>query len=315
MLTHLTSTPQPTLVKTRARKKRTLTAAMLSGALLLSACQEQNAPVESTDTQGESVKRDAPVTPSDSAAARIEAFQPRYVMQKQALQRRLQAEYESLQAADATAAQTSTDIIDPAATATTDATAPTAGTAADTESTEANVNSTDDADTAEPNATAQDSSATSPVEDINTSIEAGERDLAVLQKVTLEPRAPEQLDETDIIKQYQDAMQALYASESRALTATQMDTLLNIASLVPGLFEHTEIADRLVLKSPALARLVVQHQVWQQIEAQQAIDMQNIKQSQQAEFEALVEKFNSTMKDYDEQIAKYEQTLESYQQE
>src|SRR5690606_39514036 len=38
---------------------------------------------------------------SDSAAARIEQFQPLYLAQAKSLQQRLQAEYESLQAADA----------------------------------------------------------------------------------------------------------------------------------------------------------------------------------------------------------------------
>ena len=302
MFTHLTSTLAPTTLMTHTRKKRALTAAVLSGALLLSACQEQTTPTQSAaDTQNESVKRIAPVTPSDSAAARIEAFQPRYVMQKQALQRRLQAEYESLQAADATMAadMTNGQVTAPADSETNPVTA-------NSDNANSNTSMANDA---------QDTAASAASsEDINTSVEAGERDLAVLQKVTLEPRAPEQLDETDIIDQYQDAMRALYTADNQSLTATQMNTLLNVASLVPGLFEHTEIADRLVLKSPALARLVVQHQVWQQIEAQQAIDMQNVKAAQQAEFEALMDKFNSTMKDYDEQIQKYEETLESYQQ-
>lgn len=302
MFTHLTSTLAPTTLTTRLRKKRAITAAMLSGALLLSACQEQNTPTQSAaDTQNESVKRIAPVTPSDSAAARIEAFQPRYVMQKQALQRRLQAEFESLQAADATMAadMTNGQVTAPANSETNPATA-------NNDNANSNTSTTNDTQDTAANAASS--------ENINTSVEAGERDLAVLQKVTLEPRAPEQLDETDIIDQYQDAMRALYTADNQSLTATQMNTLLNVASLVPGLFEHTEIADRLVLKSPALARLIVQHQVWQQIEAQQAIDMQNVKAAQQAEFEALMDKFNSTMKDYDEQIQKYEETLKNYQQ-
>ncbi|WP_406947475.1 hypothetical protein [Psychrobacter aestuarii] len=322
MFTHSTSMPDHTA--TTRRKKRLLYTAMLSGVLSLSACQQQTepAPTPESDTSAEDTAA-KPMTPSESAAARIEAFQPRYVMQKQALQRRLQAEYESLQAADATGTPSPTsnqEASDTAPNATADNTSAADASSTEAPAADAQTDSTSAqaiAQTADTNAAvSSDSDAeTIDAEDINTSVEAGERDLAVLQKVTLEPRAPEQLAETDIIEQYQDAMKALYAPADTPLTAAQMNTLLNIASLVPSLFEHTEIADRLVLKSPALARLVVQHQVWQQIEAQQAIDMQNMKKAQQAEFETLMEKFNSTIKDYDEQIEKYEQTLKSYQQE
>ena len=89
--------------------------------------------------------------------------------------------------------------------------------------------------------------------------------------------------------------------------------LLNIATLTPQLFENTEIAERLTLKSPALGRLIVQYQVWQQIEVQQALDMQKMRQTQQQEFDTLMTKFDETIKGYDEQIAKYEQTLKEFQ--
>lgn len=97
------------------------------------------------------------------------------------------------------------------------------------------------------------------------------------------------------------------------LSAEDVDTLINIATLAPQLFEHAEIAGRLSAKSPALARLIIQHQVWEQIEAQQVIDMQQMKLNQQKEFETLMTKFNDTIKGYDEQIAKYEQTLKEFQ--
>ena len=149
--------------------------------------------------------------------------------------------------------------------------------------------------------------------DANTSTEVGERDLTVLKRISLEPRKPVMLTEAQIIERYQQTMNALYQPVTTPLSAEDSDTLINMATLVPQLFEHAEIAGRVSAKSPALARLIIQHQVWEQIEAQQVIDMQQMKQKQQQEFEALMAKFNETIEGYDEQIAKYEQTLEEFQ--
>src|SRR5690606_35037587 len=56
----------------------------------------------SSQTQEKTSAEDSqPMRKSDSAAARIEQFQPLYLAQAKGLQQRLQAEYESLQAADA----------------------------------------------------------------------------------------------------------------------------------------------------------------------------------------------------------------------
>lgn len=43
------------------------------------------------------------------------------------------------------------------------------------------------------------------------------------------------------------------------------------------------------------------------------MDMQQMKETQHQEFETLMTKFNDTIKGYDEQIAKYEQTLKEFQ--
>ena len=141
----------------------------------------------------------------------------------------------------------------------------------------------------------------------------GERDLRVFKRISLEPRKPVILTEDEIIVRYQQTMEALYEPVTTPLDAQAVDTLIEIATLVPQLFEDAEIAGRVSAKSPALARLIIQHQVWEQIEAQQVIDMQQMKQEQQQEFEALVTKFDKTIKGYDEQIAKYEQTLKEFQ--
>ena len=148
--------------------------------------------------------------------------------------------------------------------------------------------------------------------EINTNTEVGKRDLTVLKRISLEPRKPVILTKEQIVERYDQAMEALYQPVTTPLSAEDVDTLINIATLVPQLFEDAEIAGRLSAKSPALARLVIQHQVWEQIEAQQVLDMQQMKQNQQQEFEMLMEKFNETIKGYDEQIAKYEQTLKEF---
>lgn len=283
----------------------TLLAATLSGVLLLSGCQQQAetqpAPEDSQSVEKTSTEDSQPMRPSDSAATRIKQFQPIYVAQAQRLQRRLQAEYESLQAADSSDSEDSLLINDDTA-------------ASDTNTDNVMENNKNTADSSSLSADTTDDEVDIPAEaDINTSTEVGERDLTVLKRISLEPRKPVMLTEDQIIESYQQAMEALYQPVTTPLSAEDVDTLINIATLAPQLFEHAEIAGRLSAKSPALARLIIQHQVWEQIEAQQVIDMQQMKLNQQKEFETLMTKFNDTIKGYDEQIAKYEQTLKEFQ--
>ncbi|WP_182405881.1 hypothetical protein [Psychrobacter sp. GP33] len=272
------------------RQKSTVVTGMLTAILLLSACQQQ-AETDIMDKGGQTVEQqyanaNKSAVQSDEAATRIAEFQPLYVTQMQGLQRRLQAEYESLQAADTS----------------------------DSESVSGNnAQSTNDSSqaTATNQAKPKDETVATSL-DINTSTEVGERDLKVLKSLSLEVYEPQLLPEDELIKRYQQAMEALYQPTATALSAQDIDTLLNIVTLTPQLFEHPEIAARLTLKSPALGRLIVQYQVWQQIEVQQALDMQQLKQTQQQEFETLMTKFDDTIKGYDEQIAKYEQTLKEF---
>ena len=307
-------------------RTRSLLAAAMTGVLLLSGCQQQaEAPIaDSSQPKEKTAAEDSqPMLKSDSAAARIEQFQPLYLAQAKSLQQRLQAEYESLQAADASDSgndllpdstdAASVDNAKPSNTAnrvanTTDskqiATPPATDSAAvmDNNNSELDVSNNPEVDD---NATTDT--------DINTSTEVGERDLTVLKRISLEPRKPVMLTDEQIIDSYQQAMDALYQPVITPLNAEEVDTLINIATLTPQLFEHAEIAGRLSAKSPALARLIIQHQVWEQIEAQQVLDMQQMKIDQQQEFERLMAKFNETIQGYDEQIAKYEQTLKEFQ--
>lgn len=286
----------------------TIATITLTGSLLLTACNSQtdsNAPPESTQIKTQEQQRaedSQPVAQSESAAARIEQFQPLYIAQALGLQRRLQAEYESLQAADISGSESG--LLSNNVNQDNNEAADTVAVPEDTSSGTTTVN----------DPTAVDSSDLQSVDsDINMSTEVGERDLTVLKRISLESRKPDMLTEAQIIENYQQAMQALYQSVTTKLSAQETDTLLNIAALIPQLFEHPEIANRVNAKSPALARLIIQRQVWEQIEAQQVIDMQQMKLVQQQEFETLMNKFNDTIKDYDEQIAKYEQTLKEFQ--
>lgn len=267
----------------------TLLAATITGVLFLTGCQQQSETSPATEDSQALEQTDAedskPMPQSDSAAALITQLQPIYVVQMQGLQRRLQAEYESLQAADASESEDALLLDDAATTDTNSETVP--APSADTEE--------------------------SVEADINTSTEVGERDLTVLKRISLEPRKPIILTEDQIIDRYQQAMDALYEPVTTPLSAEDIDTLINVATLVPELFEHAEIAGRVSAKSPALARLIIQHQVWEQIQDQQVSDMQQMKLNQQKEFEALMAKFNETIEGYDEQIAKYEQTLREFQ--
>ena len=309
----------------RPYKAPTLLAAALTGVLLVSGCQQQaEEPVPDTNQTSEqtSAEDSQPMRKSDSAAARIEQFQPLYLAQAKGLQQRLQAEYESLQAADAS--DSGNDLLPDSTTAVSVDNAKPSNTANpvanNTDSEQiAKPATTDSAAVATANSNG-DSGANSNADtdataetDINTSTEVGERDLTVLKRISLEPRKPVMLTDEQIIESYQQAMETLYQPVTTPLSAEDVDTLINIATLVPQVFEHAEIAGRLSAKSPALARLIIQHQVWEQIEAQQVIDMQQMKITQQQEFETLMAKFNETIKGYDEQIAKYEQTLKEFQ--
>jgi hypothetical protein len=294
----------------------TLLVAALSGVLFLTGCQQSDTspvPDDSQTSEKTSVEDSQPMPKSDSAAARIKQFQPIYVAQAQSLQRRLQAEYESLQAADASDSEellllnTTDDSQNTGSNneVATDNTAPNANTTATSSEEVASSNNDIAPIDSNPNVDAE--------VDVNTSTEVGERDLTVLKRISLEPRKPVMLTEDQIIERYQQTMDALYQPVTTPLSAEDSDTLINMATLVPQLFEHAEIAGRVSAKSPALARLIIQHQVWEQIEAQQVVDMQQMKQKQQQEFEALMAKFNETIEGYDEQIAKYEQTLKEFQ--
>ena len=299
--------------------KSTLLASALAGTLFLTGCQQQSETqpaTENSQTSEETSEEDNQTMPqSDSAKARIKQFQSVYVTQALGLQRRLQAEYESLEAADA--ADSEALLLDNDTGTSSNVNEKTTGEPSSEAALTVEASGADNPKTSTGQGATTTNSVPATVDgetdaDINTSTEVGERDLTVLKRISLEPRKPVMLTEDQIIERYQQTMDALYQPVTTPLSAEDSDTLIDIATLVPQLFEHAEIAGRVSAKSPALARLIIQHQVWEQIEAQQVIDMQQMKLDQQKEFETLMTKFNDTIEGYDEQIAKYEQTLESF---
>ena len=299
--------------------KLSLIGAGLISGLLLGGCQPATSPTDSesvTDSNKvEAEKRAQPdlkQSPGPDAVAQINKYEPLYVEQMLSLQQRLQAEYESLEAADGADEITSEagakNKAAPLANEA-DASPSTADQASKTSATktmDANNNATN-ANSTQPK---QQNDAKTKIANENISTEVGERDLEVLKKISLEPQAPEILSEEQIKARYRDAMQALYAEPM--LSAEVVDTLINITTLLPDIFEEAELARQLNSKSPALTRLIVQQQIWRQIEAQQVKDMQQMKIEQQAEFETLMAKFNETIQGYDEQIAKYEEMLKEF---
>lgn len=251
------------------RPSATLLAATMTGLLFLTGCQQQPAEEPVTDydqaTEKTSVEDNEAMPKSDSATARIEQFQPLYVAQAQGLQQRLQAEYESLQAADTS--DSGDALLLEGATETTNDGGNQENASSQPDSrlsgTEAIRSNESDGSNESPQASvpAATEGDVSTDAEINTSTEVGERDLTVLKRISLEPRKPVMLTEAQIIARYQQVMEALYKPVTTPLSAEDSDTLINIATLTPQLFEHAEIAGRVSAKSPALARLIIQHQV------------------------------------------------------
>ena len=222
-------------------RTRSLLVAAMTGILLLSGCQQQaEAPVADSSQPKEktSVEDSQPMRKSDSAAARIEQFQPLYLVQAKSLQQRLQAEYESLQAADAS--DSGNDLLpDNTPTASVDNAKPSnaANPVANTTDSEriAKPTITDSAADTNNSNSESDVSNDSEVDadastdaDINTSTEVGERDLTVLKRISLEPRKPVMLTDEQIIESYQQAIEALYQPVTTPLSAEEVDTLINI---------------------------------------------------------------------------------------
>lgn len=159
---------------------------------------------------------------------------------------------------------------------------------------------------------ADDKAQAKAVQPGESDVEVGQLSLQELPLINLAIVAPEELTAVEIQQRYNTAMQALYFDDDTPLPAQAIDTLLSVAMLTPEVFSNAELAQRLVIKSPSLAQLLKQYQTWEQIERQQSAELEALKQSQSAEFDALAEEFNEKIEAYDEQIKSYEAKLKQF---
>lgn len=283
--------------------------------LALSGCQPQSEPVveeESVAKVAENTEEDITKVIHPEVLAAINSFEAEFISKMLTLQQSQLSEYEALQAADApedsltagqeVAAQEGAENAAQPASTQEDSTANTA----DTDAEFAANDNADKAAKAKERANKNDE----PVEASKVTLE----DLPLATNVVIEP--PKILTAAEISSRYKVAMQSLYLPENVPLPAQAVDTLLNIATLTPDVFSNPELAQRLVVKSPALARLLRQYQTWEQIEIQQSEELEAVKQAQiddqkkqSEEFDSLVKEFTDKIESYDKQIAKYEEML------
>ncbi|WP_227429015.1 hypothetical protein [Psychrobacter sp. I-STPA6b] len=290
-------------------------------AFMLSACQPKSTdidkPIEST-VEAEEI--------SASASATIAHFKEKYVDKMLKLQNSLQAEHDAIQVADAPTHSTTEAAEEQEVGEDTEA---------ESLTTTANLQS-DDTNSTQPVASTTTNSTENSTDNENTQsvqtgsteglTESNETDIETasvvpdLPLVNIDILPPEQLTASEIETRYQTAMSDLYTANTVPLSAQSIDTLLSIAMLVPDIFRDDELARRLTVRMPALARLLKQYQIWEQIEAQQSAELQALKQEQikaqqkqREEFAELMADFDKTIKDYDEQIAKYEQKLKEFE--
>lgn len=145
-------------------------------------------------------------------------------------------------------------------------------------------------------------------------------DTYLLQKQTLPVSRPDieplEKHRADFI----DAIQALYQSGDTPLTSTQMNTLINIGTLTPEVFDEPELATRLYQRLPALTRLLRKNQIARELEAKQQAQLEQLQAEQvqaniekQKELDAIAEEFREVISQYDEQIAKYEKALKEFE--
>uniref|UniRef100_A5WC23 Uncharacterized protein n=1 Tax=Psychrobacter sp. (strain PRwf-1) TaxID=349106 RepID=A5WC23_PSYWF len=321
---------KPSNNKSLLIKKSFMALALLSS-LGVAACQpstEQSAANKTPDNSTQSSQAaqtsdtQTPTPMSAEATAQVKHFEAEFVNKMLDLQQSQQAEYEALQAADAAEQEVATKQADAATSETgsnaepqtVSKTGPEAGTGTGSEAGSGSEATTKTTDPDITGITGSGEAQAATQQEAKPS-----QELPGLPLVDLAIKPPEQLTPTEISSRYNVGMQSLYLEEGIPLPAQAIDTLLNIATLTPGVFHNTELAEHLVAKSPALARMLKQYQVWDQIERQQSAELEALKQSQieaqqkqQAEFDALAKEFNDKIAAYDEQIKNYEQKLKTF---
>ena len=309
--------------------RKSLLVIALGTAIGLAGCQPTSEEATTDSTTQTSQESTPSVVMSESAKAQIARFEEEYVKRKLNLQQSQLAEYEALQAADSPednkALFEAAESADNAANAVPEK--KTVGQKLidqkrNTENTESakriqNENTVGselidatveeaDSETSASTAANQQAGETAEATQANeeeqgvSDVEMGQLTLQELPLINLAMVPPEELTAVEIQERYNVAMQALYFDDETPLPAQAIDTLLSVAMLTPAVFNNAELAQRLVLKSPSLARLLKQYQTWEQIERQQSAELEALKQSQSAEFDALAKEFNEKIAAYDE---------------
>ena len=326
---------------TALKSRKSLLVIALGTAIGLAGCQPTSEEATTDSTTQTSQESTPSVVMSESAKAQIARFEEEYVKRKLNLQQSQLAEYEALQAADspednkalfeaAKSADNSTNAVPEKKTVgqklidqkrNTDNTELTKSTQNQntvgselTDATAEEADSETSTSTAANQQTGETAEATQAKEEEQgvSDVEMGQLTLQELPLINLAMVPPEELTAVEIQERYNVAMQALYFDDETPLPAQAIDTLLSVAMLTPAVFNNAELAQRLVLKSPSLARLLKQYQTWEQIERQQSAELEALKQSQSAEFDALAKEFNEKIAAYDEQIKSYEERLKKF---
>lgn len=261
---------------------------------------------------------DTEVTPmSEAAETQVANFEAEFVNRMLDLQQSQLAEYEALQAADSPEDSAENSEPEQATTGTDNTVDLNADLDSETGNTaQANLANSEQVD-AQPAATAANQTDAEPSDSAKTGSESPLSSLQLpLIHIALKP--PEELTAVEISNRYNVALQSLYLEDEVSLPPQAVETLLNIANLTPQVFDNPELAERLVVKAPALARLLKQYQTWEQQFLQQKREVESLKQQQQqeqqqqaAKFDQLTQDLNDKIKDYDQQIELSKKKLES----
>ena len=309
---------------------KSLLAFGLMAAIGLSGCQPNIEDGNKAQNSTQKVANGNAVSMSPEAKTQVANFETEFVNRMLDLQQSQLAEYEALQAADspddssinndssAANKSPSTSVIESPTVADETSNSPlvsrTPSEAAVKAATEARSKTTN-----QPVNEAVNANKAPSIDSDKKGVDTEEVTLQELPLIKLAIAPPQELSAKEIGRRYNEAMQSLYLADETPISAQAIDTLLSVATLTPQVFNNAELAERLVIKSPALARMLKQYQIWEQIERQQSAELEALKQSQieeqqkqVAEFDRLATEFNEKIEDYDKQIEQYQKKLKQF---
>lgn len=302
----------------------------LVAAIGLSGCQPNTEDGNKAQNSSQEGAKGNAVSMSPEAKTQVANFETEFVNRMLDLQQSQLAEYEALQAADspddspinndssAADKSPSTGVVESRTVSDKTPNSPligrTPGEAAVKATTETTSKTTN-----QPANEAVDANKTPSIDSDKKGVDTKEVTLKELPLIKLAIAPPQELSAKEIGRRYNEAMQSLYLADETPMSVQDIDTLLSVATLTPQVFNNAELAERLVIKSPALARMLKQYQIWEQIERQQSAELEALKQSQieeqqkqVAEFDRLATEFNEKIEDYDKQIEQYQQKLKQF---